>query len=179
MENEIWKTIKLLDEYEISNKGRVRRSKPVKKWNGHGWYFLPTNNLAVTKTKSGYLVVNIQCKVRYIHRLVAASFLPDSPFYGMDVNHKDGNKENNIPINLEWCNRKHNINHAFDTGLMRIKEKHHSAKYSDELVNEIIEISHRTGLKAKKLRDLYYPNIPRTTISSFINQYRRKGRAGI
>ena len=54
---------------------------------------------------------------KLIHRLVAYAFLGD-PGPGYDVNHKDGNKRNNIADNLEWCTRKENVRHAFRTGLM-------------------------------------------------------------
>mgnify|MGYP004653004915 FL=1 len=50
------------------------------------------------------------------HRIVAQTFLPNPNNYPI-VNHIDGNKENNHVSNLEWCDAKHNNQHAWDTGL--------------------------------------------------------------
>lgn len=53
---------------------------------------------------------------RRVHRIVAENFIPNINNY-KEVNHIDGNKQNNHVSNLEWCTRKHNVQHAFDTGL--------------------------------------------------------------
>ncbi|MDP4224837.1 MAG: HNH endonuclease [Bacteroidota bacterium] len=51
----------------------------------------------------------------YIHRLVAETYIPN-PNNLPEVNHKDGNKDNNHISNLEWTNHKDNINHARENG---------------------------------------------------------------
>lgn len=57
-----------------------------------------------------------------VHRLMAEAFLPkdDTRNY---VNHKDGNKENNLLFNLEWCSHKENMQHAWNLGLSKTSEK--------------------------------------------------------
>lgn len=52
-----------------------------------------------------------------VHRLVAAAYLPPAPSDDHQINHKDGDKGNNTPGNLEWSTCVENINHAIDTGL--------------------------------------------------------------
>lgn len=81
------------------------------------------NNTALTpiKNPNGYLKVGLADgkgghKQLSIHVLVAKHFLPN-PYEYTQVNHIDGNKENNHMNNLEWCSASQNINHAFETGL--------------------------------------------------------------
>lgn len=51
-----------------------------------------------------------------IHRMVAKAFVPN-PLNLPEVNHKDGNKLNSLPDNLEWTNRSGNVKHAYDNDL--------------------------------------------------------------
>jgi hypothetical protein len=53
---------------------------------------------------------------RYVHRLVAGAFMPNHA--GLcEVNHIDGNKQNNLASNLEWTNKSGNACHAYQIGL--------------------------------------------------------------
>lgn len=73
---------------------------------------------------NGYLSVHISVLNKsytlLVHRLVAGAFIPN-PLNKPEVNHKDGDKTNNKIINLEWATEKENINHAYDTGLIKIR----------------------------------------------------------
>ena len=52
-----------------------------------------------------------------IHRLVMLSFNYIPGCESLQVNHKDGNKQNNDLRNLEWCTCSYNMTHAYSNGL--------------------------------------------------------------
>ena len=52
----------------------------------------------------------------YVHRLIAETFI-EKPDYPCEVNHIDGNKQNNAASNLEWVTRSENMKHAWEKGL--------------------------------------------------------------
>lgn len=80
---------------------------------GKNWCPLPDLN------PDGYPCVNSENDRRFIHRLLALTFLeePDCPVETLDVNHIDGIKANNAIENLEWATRSKNCFHAYSTGL--------------------------------------------------------------
>lgn len=82
------------------------------------------------------------------HRLVAMAFIPN-PSGLPQVNHIDGDKQNNTEANLEWCDQRHNTQHSYDTGLQSpaLGEAHGSAKLSDSQVIEIRCIYHRDRVR--------------------------------
>lgn len=55
-------------------------------------------------------------KIMSVHRLVAMNFIPNPNNYPQ-INHIDGNKENNFYKNLEWCTPSMNVKHAYKNGL--------------------------------------------------------------
>lgn len=67
-------------------------------------------------SKNGYRTVSLQYQGRqhseYVHRLVATKFVPNPHGY-TEVNHKDKNKDNNHPENLEWVSRSYNVMHGW------------------------------------------------------------------
>ena len=75
-------------------------------------------------TKSGYreVVLTNKGKKEYllVHRLVAALFI-ENKNNAKTVNHKDGNKLNNLSSNLEWLTCQENLKHARDKGLLKTK----------------------------------------------------------
>ena len=72
--------------------------------------------------KSGYVFVGLnkdkKLKTIKTARLVAIMFIPN-PMCKEQVNHIDGNKENNNVDNLEWSTASENMKHAFRIGLKK------------------------------------------------------------
>jgi hypothetical protein len=105
-ENEEWREIPSeyvqgYKNYKISNLGRFK--------------FLD-NRISNGYLQNGYLTTSIGENMYKIHRLVAFAFIPN-PDNKPVVNHKDGNKLNNVLENLEWTTHKENSDHSFETGL--------------------------------------------------------------
>lgn len=95
------------DDYLIYDDGRVYSEKSGRFLNG-------------CHDSKGYLYLDIRgrkCEnvCPKIHRLVAQLFIGEPN--GLQVNHKDGNKENNAVSNLEYVTHEENRIHAINTGL--------------------------------------------------------------
>lgn len=101
--------IKDFSNYSISNHGNVKslkNGKILKPGYLRGYQHVCISNKFFRRTKT-------------IHRLVAIHFV-DGYTPDLQVNHKDGNKDNNTYSNLEWVTSTQNINHAFKNGLNKI-----------------------------------------------------------
>ena len=118
---ETWKDIDGYEGlYQISNLGRVKSlNKVIIKKNGVHHPF-KEKILSHEVNNKGYITTtlckNTKIKVFLVHRLVAKAFIPN-PNNLSQVNHKDGNKENNHANNLEWCTQSINMRHAYKQGL--------------------------------------------------------------
>jgi len=81
--------------------------------------------LKVSYTFDGYkkllLYKNGVRKTFRINRLVAEAFIPNLE-NKPQVNHKDGNKNNNHVSNLEWVTNQENVIHAYKNGLAKMTE---------------------------------------------------------
>ena len=103
------------DKYMVSSYGRIKSLSRKK--------HLPNGGTCMSKEKilspgeikkNGYLIVYLRKDGKphrfYVHRIVAEAFIGKS---NQDVNHIDGNKQNNNIKNLEYCSRSENMLHSF------------------------------------------------------------------
>lgn len=82
-----------------------------------GWvYGRRGRRLSSWRNSNGYMEVKVGSKHMGVHRAIALAWL-ENPAGLSDVNHIDGDKDNNQVGNLEWVSRSGNIRHALDTGL--------------------------------------------------------------
>jgi hypothetical protein len=111
LESEIWLPITGYDDYEISNKGRVK-SLSREKRNRQGKWIRKEVILKPGMNRLGYFMVSLykdkKAKSKKLHRLIAEAFIPN-PNNLPCVNHIDENKENNDIDNLEWCTYSYNL----------------------------------------------------------------------
>ena len=121
-----------------------------------------------------YLYVNLykdgKATKYFVHRLVAEAFIPNLKRLP-EVNHIDGNKQNNSVDNLEWCTRSQNTSHAFKTGLRNYngcKNPHSKLTQSD------VETIRRIYVRGKHCENNSYGlakryNVSPKTIQNVVN----------
>jgi hypothetical protein len=98
--------------YEVSSHGRVKR---VKASPGTRAGKILRNTITNTGYFTCAMCVNGTRKTFLVHRLVAFAFVDGDT--SLTVNHKDGDKTNNVSSNLEWITQSENTKHSFQTGL--------------------------------------------------------------
>ena len=131
-------------------------------------------------TTEGYLFVHfpdpkkkgkrVNCR---INRLVAMHFIPN-PYNKPEVNHIDGNKENNNVSNLEWATRSENMKHCFSMGLHPSTrgENSHVATHTEEQILKIAELLCNPNLSLDDIANITGER------KKFIQQIREKNNWG-
>lgn len=130
---EQWKPIPGFSRYEASNLGNLR-SLNYKKTG--------KVKLIQPAISGGYLkTMLLSDDGKYyswaVHKWVALAWL--GPRFEFEVNHKNGIKTDNSVVNLEYCTRSQNVQHACDTGLQKPRKGvlNGMAKLTDANVKEI------------------------------------------
>ena len=89
---EMWKPIKDVPGYSVSNEGRVRKDS--------------TGQIMVLSKNGGYSRIII---AKHVHRLVAEAFIEKPDNEKCWVDHIDGNRSNNKVENLRWVTPSENV----------------------------------------------------------------------
>lgn len=143
------------------------------------------NNTPLTpiKNPNGYLKVSLadgkgsgyQVSV---HQLVGLHYVPN-PYGYPQLNHNDGNKENNYYRNLIWCTSAQNIQHALETGLrpgyMSADDKE---KYLYEILKgtQVNDLALRINRRAETLHKMLRDTAERLGIKDQWNTVMRRNR---
>ncbi len=106
--SEVWAGIPSAPGYSVSSTGQVRG---------------PRGKLTTHPTARGYLTCSLRAGGKKltttVQRLVLEAFVGPPPTSKHEANHKNGNKADNCPSNLEWVTRQENMDHAWKTGLCK------------------------------------------------------------
>ena len=166
---ETWKDIKGYEGlYQVSNLGRVKSLERYRTSMLKNQKQTKINERILRgNVRKGYVSVVLSkqgfSKGFNVHRLVATAFIPNNEG-GHYINHIDGNKQNNIVSNLEWCTCSENAKHAYQTGLKKPSTKKKLKLY------EVNEIRESKGVYQKDLAKKY--GVSQQTISKIINRER-------
>jgi hypothetical protein len=122
---EIWKDIEGYSGYQVSSLGRIRslgvKARVLKQFPNKNWPYLYVRFTPYNKTFRS-------------HRLVAKAFIPN-PYNLPEVNHLNGDKQDNRVDNLQWVSSSDNSLHSYRTGLH--KPSYGNSRLTKEDVFEI------------------------------------------
>jgi len=156
---ETWKRVPNFSKYFVSDLGNVKS-------------FMEHEEGLVLKSqqdKCGYMRIRLFNDKGYrktwkLHRLVMFAFFGSSD---LQVNHKNGLKNDNRLSNLEYCTKSENLKHAYKIGIASNKgERHPRSKLKDSDAVEMREL-YNNNVTQKELSLLYKLSI--TTVSNIVN----------
>lgn len=150
---EIWKAVPGLENrYFASNTGKI---KGIFTCGGHGRPRILKTCLDECGYEKIYIKTDTGKRTTRVHILVCLAFVGPKPSDRHTVNHKDGNKLNNTPDNLEWATFSQQMVHAYkvlDMGknLARGYGNHWLAVYTDDEIREIRRL-YQSGMGYHKI----------------------------
>lgn len=154
--------------YQVSSTGLVRSLN-------EGRYFMKVLS-PYSGNNHGYQSVSLWVpdrRTHLVHRLVAQAFIPN-PENLPEVNHKDGNDQNNQVENLEWCTAKENTQHGIAMGLIQVSgENNGMAKLTQAQVDAIRSRYKRESYHKSNAAELCQEfGISRPGLSAILNRKR-------
>ena len=127
-----------------------------------------TGKLKTFKNRGGYLLCFLYKDGKrhaLLHHRLVASLFHDNHDNKRYVNHKDGDKTNNHPDNLEWVTPKENSFHSIN--VLKNKGKGGDRPKLNRLKAELIRHFYSLGKNKSELAREY--GVARTSISKIIN----------
>jgi len=165
--------------YQASNLGRIRSLDREVYNNGNKTLCKVKGKiLKPNKDKGGYQYVGlVKDKIKTtsikVHKLIALIFC-EGYAEGLEVNHKDGIRDNNIYTNLEWVTRSQNIRDTFKRGRHVNGEKGNGSKLKNEYIG-IIASLYDSGIKQSIIAKAF--GVSQGTISNLILNKHYKNEA--
>lgn len=158
---EIWKDIKNFEgQYQVSNLGNVRSlTRFIKNILGYSSQAKGKNIVGgLTKQKYRQVVLweNGKSKHKYVHRLVAETFIPN-PENLPEINHINHIRDDNRSSNLEWCTKDYNMKDMAIHTFGEYKDSH--GKYSP---NYCRDCKKQIGYKSTYCKECSYKHFKRT-----------------
>ena len=160
----IWKDIEGYEGYyQVSNLGNIRSCDRVvlNHW-GNGQH-RKGKLMSPSRSPNGYSIITLQkegrVKYQTVHRTVATVFI-HNPENKPEINHIDGNKDNNTIENLEWVTTAENKKHALETGLFSSKGENNP---NVKLTESDVRCIRLSNVAMKELAEIY--NVSRGAIS--------------
>lgn len=142
MDEELWREWPRDPRILVSNMGNVVSYK-------RGFAY----PLKVMHNNYGYQMVGVvHGSTTFVHRLVAETWL-DNPNHYKEVNHINGDKDDNRVENLEWVTRSENLRHAHRTGLNKGSSTPIRIVETDEVFESQRECARRIGGSYKCISD--------------------------
>ena len=151
--NEIW--VSWDNEYAVSNYGRVKHE-----FKTH--YRIISGSLH----QDGYIFATIKGKQIPVHRMVQICFTGGDKV-DLQVNHIDGNKQNNYVDNLEWCTRSENMLHAYSLQLQPHNHNTYSGKFTQSDRDKIKRLWDSGELSKREIAEKH--NVSHTCICDIIS----------
>lgn len=99
-----WYLIKGFDGYEINKNGDIYFKGEYGKHKRRKPKFIKATLLSI-----GYYKVSLDGETKLLHRILAETFIPN-PDNKPEIDHIDGNPQNNSLENLRWVSHKENLN---------------------------------------------------------------------
>lgn len=175
---EIWKDIPGYEgRYKASSFGRIKSCGRFvfREGYGDGNCWIKERFIKQSLNTSGYPCLSILDTTKSVHVLIAKTFIPN-PENKPEVNHKDGNKQNNYVSNLEWNTHSENILHSLRVGLRPFGENAPHSKINNIQTFEIIHKYEVEKMSGVVLAKEY--NVAAHTIYSIINGQSRSYLTG-